>query len=412
MSFTSFNLHACLLQAVEACGYEIPTPVQTEAIPVVLAGKDVMVSAQTGTGKTAAFVLPSLHRLIDNPPGKGRGPRMLVLTPTRELAQQVDDDIRQFSTYTDFRHGSIVGGVSYQPQLRLLERPLDLLVATPGRLLDHMQQQRVDFSRLEILVLDEADRMLDMGFIGDIRKIVSKVPKDRQTLLFSATLEGAVLSMAKSFLRDPVKLQLTTNRQTHDSIEQRMHRADDMRHKHALLKHYLQEENLTQAVVFTSTKRGADLLASRLTEDGLPTAALHGDMRQSARRRTMDEIHRGRIRILVATDVAARGLDFKEISHVFNFDLPPVPEDYIHRIGRTGRASASGTAISLVGPNDWDYLMGIERLTGTKIQRDLIPGLEPKSKEPQRRAATFSTGRTWRPRARGRRGAARAPRRA
>ncbi|MDA0751066.1 MAG: DEAD/DEAH box helicase [Verrucomicrobia bacterium] len=402
MSFEKLNLDERLLKAVEACGFETPTPIQAKAIPIILEGGDVMGSAQTGTGKTAAFVLPILHQLITRKPvKKSVGPRCLVVAPTRELAQQVEKDATAFSKFIKFTQGSVVGGVSYGPQLQILKRPLDLLIATPGRLLDHMGQGRIDFSRLEFLVLDEADRMLDMGFIGDIRKIVAAVPEKRQTLLFSATLEGPVLRMAQTILKDPESIQLTTNQKSHDQIDQRIHWADDVSHKHNLLAHYVQTEDVSQAVIFTSTKRGADELVLQLNRKGQQAAVLHGDLRMTARKKTMDEMHHGKIKLLVATDIAARGLDFKNISHVFNFDLPNTAEDYIHRIGRTGRASACGTAISLVCRKDWDYLVSIERLTGSKLKRDLIPGLEPRSKEPKTRSTLGNAGRSWKPRRRG-----------
>jgi len=402
MSFENLNLDERLLKAVEACGFETPTPIQEHAIPIILKGGDVMGSAQTGTGKTAAFVLPILHQLITRKPvKKSVGPRCLVVAPTRELAQQVEKDATAYSKFIKFTQGSVVGGVSYGPQIQLLKRPLDLLIATPGRLLDHMGQGRIDFSRLEFLVLDEADRMLDMGFIGDIRKIVAAVPEKRQTLLFSATLEGPVLRMAQTILKDPESIQLTTNQKNHDQIDQRIHWADDVSHKHNLLAHYVQAEDVSQAVIFTSTKRGADELVLQLNRKGQKAAVLHGDLRMTARQKTMDQMHHGKIKLLVAIDIAARGLDFKNISHVFNFDLPNTAEDYIHRIGRTGRASACGTAISLVCRKDWDYLVSIERLTGGKLKRDLIPGLEPRSKEPKIRSTLGNAGRSWKPRRRG-----------
>ena len=402
MSFEKLNLDERLLKAVEACGFITPTPIQEHAIPIILEGGDVMGSAQTGTGKTAAFVLPILHQLITRKPiKKSVGPRCLVVAPTRELAQQVEKDATAFSKFIKFTQGSVVGGVSYGPQIQMLKRPLDLLIATPGRLLDHMGQGRIDFSRLEFLVLDEADRMLDMGFISDIRKIVAAVPEKRQTLLFSATLEGPVLRMAQTILKDPESIQLTTNQKNHDQIDQRIHWADDVSHKHNLLAHYVQVEDVSQAVIFTSTKRGADELVLQLNRKGQKAAVLHGDLRMTARKKTMDQMHHGKIKLLVATDIAARGLDFKNISHVFNFDLPNTAEDYIHRIRRTGRASACGTAISLVCRKDWDYLVSIERLTGGKLKRDLIPGLEPRSKEPKIRSTLGNAGRSWKPKRRG-----------
>ncbi len=384
MSFNKLNLHSNLLKAVAACGFDQPTDIQREAIPVILSGRDLMASAQTGTGKTAAFVLPALQQLLTPARKKGKGPRVLVLTPTRELAIQVNDNIRQFSRFSRFVTGTVVGGMPYPPQMKMLGKPLDLLVATPGRLMDHMEQGRVDFSRLEMLVLDEADRMLDMGFIDAVRTIARAMPKVRQTLLFSATLEGAILKIAKQILNNPVRIQLAANHQRHASITQHAHRVDDTKHKHSLLAHYASDASLSQALIFTATKRGADRLSKKLAADGHKTATLHGDMNQNKRKRTVDNMRRGKIRLLVATDVAARGLDIRSISHVINFDMPMVAEDYIHRIGRTGRAGAKGTAISLVGPDDARKLAGIQRLIGGDLNWSVISGLEPTTSGPRR----------------------------
>jgi superfamily II DNA/RNA helicase len=387
LSFEHLMLDGALLRAIENCGFSAPTDIQNQAIPLALAGKDLMASAQTGTGKTAAFVLPALQRLLLNPAKPGHGPRVLILTPTRELATQVSEAIRDLGKQTRLRAGSIVGGTPYPPQIKMLREPLDLLVATPGRLIDHFSQGRLDFSRLEMLVLDEADRMLDMGFIDDVERIAAALPKDRQTLLFSATLEGEVRNIAKRLLNEPERLQINGVKTNHDSITQHLHQADDIRHKHALLEHHLSQDSMSQAVVFTATKRAADELSARLREAGHRSAPLHGDMNQGARRRTVEQMRRGQCRVLVATDVAARGIDIKGISHVFNFDLPMSAEDYIHRIGRTGRGGASGIAVSLVGPQDWGKLAQIERLTGSPIQRQTVDGLEPQRPEPKPFAA-------------------------
>ena len=383
MSFKELNLHSNLLKSIEATGFSAPTDIQRQAIPLILAGHDLMASAQTGTGKTAAFVLPALERLATPSAVHGIGPRVLVLTPTRELALQVNDNIRQFSRYCRMTAGTVVGGMPYPPQMRLLQRPVDLLVATPGRLMDHMERGRVDFSRLEMLVLDEADRMLDMGFIDAIKLIAAATPAERQTLLFSATLEGKVLAIAKQLLNNPKRVQLAANHERHASISQRIHQADNIGHKHRLLSHHIADIDLTQAVIFTATKRSADQLSRTLADQGHASAALHGDMGQRDRKRTVERMRDGKVRLLVATDVAARGLDIKGISHVINFDLPTVAEDYIHRIGRTGRAGANGVAITLVGPDDWIKLAGIERLTGQPLDRETIPGLEPTHTEPR-----------------------------
>ena len=387
MLFKELNLDERLLKAVEASGFSEPTEIQRQAIPVVLSGRDLMASAQTGTGKTAAFVLPALQRLLSPVRKGGRGPRVLVLTPTRELAMQINDNIRQFTRFANFSTGTVVGGMSYSPQLRMLRKPLDLLVATPGRLLDHMEQGKVDFSRLEILILDEADRMLDMGFIGPVKEIAAAIPGARQTLLFSATLEGGVLRIAKQLLKNPERISLAANNERHESILQHVHHAHSVSHKHELLNHHLSNGDLTQALIFTATKRGADKLAKSLRAQTHRSEALHGDMSQPKRKRTVENMRSGKFRLLVATDVAARGLDIRGISHVINFDLPMVAEDYIHRIGRTGRAGDKGHAISLVGPGDWEKLSRIERLTGQKIKRVVIEGLEPNSPEPRQKRA-------------------------
>ncbi len=374
-SFRDFGLADSLLQGLTRQNYLHPTEIQARAIPAALEGRDVLASAQTGTGKTAAFALPVLQRLQTPSQRRGNGPRALVLTPTRELAAQVEKVIRQLGAATRLRMGVIVGGVSMGPQERLLRAPLDVLVATPGRLIDHMEQGRLDFSRLEIFVLDEADRMLDMGFIRPVKRIAAALPAARQTLLFSATLEGTVTEIARQLLRDPVRVQLASVKVRHEGITQRIHLAANPEHKHALLAHLLADPALTQAIIFTATKRGADKLAKRLAAHGHSCAPLHGNMRQNARQRTVDSLHSGKVQLLVATDVAGRGIDLLGVSHVINFDLPTVAEDYIHRIGRTGRNGATGIAISLVGPQDNDKLRAIERLTGQRLERQELQGV-------------------------------------
>jgi superfamily II DNA/RNA helicase len=307
---------------------------------------------------------------------------VLILTPTRELAGQVEQVIRQLGRATRLRSGTIVGGLSYGPQERMLRNGLDLLVATPGRLIDHIQQGLADFSRLELFVLDEADRMLDMGFVKPVSQIAAELPAERQTLLFSATLEGEVEKIAGRLLRDPARISLATAKVRHEAIDQQLHMTSSPEHKHALLRKLLDDPTLTQAIVFTATKRGADRLAKRLNGHGHACAPLHGNMRQGARQRTVDSLRSGKVRILVATDVAARGIDLLGVSHVINFDLPTVAEDYIHRIGRTGRNGASGTAISLVGPADRGKLGNIERLTGHRMERQAAVALEHYASEP------------------------------
>jgi len=380
MSFESFNLNPAIVQAITASGYTQATPVQAKAIPDAIAGHDLMVSAPTGTGKTAAFVLPALQRLL-KPAKPGRGPRMLVLTPTRELALQVTTAVEKYSKFMPrVRTGTVLGGMPYPKQRRLLEMPLDILVATPGRLIDFIDQGKVDFSRLELLVLDEADRMLDMGFIKPVERIAGATPSTRQTLLFSATLDGNIATLAKRLLRQPKLIECEPTQANHDNIEQRLHYVDDGGHKHRILDHVLRGVDLTQAIVFTATKRGADRLAEKLNDGGHTAAALHGNMNQSQRNRTLARLRSGNVRVLVATDVAARGIDVASITHVINYDLPKVAEDYVHRIGRTGRAGAAGIAISFAAPDEGQQLKQIERYTGNQIERHVIEGMEPKLK--------------------------------
>jgi len=371
------------MKAIEEAGYTTPTPIQQQAVPEALAGHDLMASAQTGTGKTAAFTIPALQRLAEPSTMRGNGPRILVLTPTRELAAQVSDAARKYGKFLRIRSGAIVGGMGYPQQNRLLSQPLDLLVATPGRLIDHMERGRIDFSRLEMLILDEADRMLDMGFLPDVERIAAATPSTRQTLLFSATLEGNIGKLAQKLLRTPKTIQISAQHTSHANIEQRMHYVDDLSHKNRLLQHLLSGQDVNQAIVFTSTKRHADQLADDLGAIGHKVAALHGDMKQSARNRTLTKLRHGDVRVLVATDVAARGIDISGISHVINFDMPKFAEDYVHRIGRTGRAGNTGTAISLVSGSDRPVLGHIERFTGKRLEAHIIPGFEPTRRSQQ-----------------------------
>jgi len=380
MSFESLNLHPAILKAIADSGYTQPTPIQTQAIPEVMAGHDLMASAQTGTGKTAAFILPALNRLATPSAVRSKGPRVLVLTPTRELAQQVCDAASKYGKHMRVKVISILGGMPYPVQNRLLSGFVDILVATPGRLIDHLERGRIDFSRLEMLVLDEADRMLDMGFSEDVERIANATPASRQTLLFSATLEGVVGSLAAQLMKEPKKISIAAAKTKHENIEQRMLFADDVAHKNKLLSHILTGIDVNQAVVFTATKRDADSLADSLAAQGHAVAALHGDMSQRERNRTLQNLRRGNLRVLVATDVAARGIDVPGISHVINFDLPKFAEDYVHRIGRTGRGGASGIAISFASNRDALLLKRIERYTEQRIDMHTIEGLEPKFK--------------------------------
>jgi superfamily II DNA/RNA helicase len=377
LSFDSLNLHPTILRAVLEAGYNTPTAVQAQAIPPALEGRDIMASAQTGTGKTAAFTLPALNLLATPHALSSRGPRILVLTPTRELAAQVNEAARKYGKYIRARTVSIVGGMPYPLQNKLLSQPLDILVATPGRFIDHMERGRIDLSRLQMLVLDEADRMLDMGFMPDVERICEALPKERQTLLFSATLDG-IMHIGKQFLNNPITLQVAGQKEKHANIEQRLHFVDDMTHKNKLLEHLLIAPDMNQAIIFTSTKRHADVLAEDLYAAGHKTAALHGDMTQGARNRTLTKLRQGDVKVLVATDVAARGIDVQGISHVINYDLPKFAEDYVHRIGRTGRANNKGIAISFASNMDRHLLRKIEQYTGQKLDAAVIEGFEPK----------------------------------
>ncbi|PLY03992.1 MAG: ATP-dependent helicase, partial [Desulfuromonas sp.] len=348
--------------------------------PAALSGQDVLATAQTGTGKTAAFMLPALERLSNFKKGPKGAPRVLVLTPTRELAAQITDATRTYGRFLRVRSTSILGGSSYRDQFRALSAPLDLAVATPGRLIDHLERGSIDLSRVEILVLDEADRMLDMGFKEDIEKVTKAVPAERQTMMFTATLNRTMETLAMKSLRKPVRISIAAKETTAANIEQRLHVADNLSHKQRMLNHLVGEDGLRQAIIFSATKRDADSLAKELKGQGHRAAALHGDMTQGARNRTLRDVRQGKVKLLVATDVAARGIDVSTISHVINFDLPKFAEDYVHRIGRTGRAGASGVAISFVSRSDAPALQRIQRLIGKTLPRYEIPGYEPTQK--------------------------------
>jgi superfamily II DNA/RNA helicase len=384
IAFDSLGLDAAILRSVLDAGYTEPTAVQREAIPAALAGQDLLVSSQTGSGKTAAFLLPALHRITAAAKAgapRRRGPRVLVLAPTRELALQVQKAAFDFSrALRGVRTAALVGGAAYGQQLRVLRDGADIVVATPGRLIDHLERGRLDLSGIEVLVLDEADRMLDMGFVDDIESIVARTPATRQTLLFSATLDGVVGKLAQRLTRAPVRVQVAATRAQHAAIEQSQLHADGFAHKGRLLDALLRDASLGQAIVFTSTKRSADDLASTLIDRSFTAAALHGDMPQRDRNRTLHDLRDGRLRVLVATDVAARGIDVLGITHVINFDLPKQAEDYVHRIGRTGRAGRSGIAISFVGPEEHRQMKNIERFTGKPVRVDTLPGLEPSAR--------------------------------
>ncbi|PLX63127.1 ATP-dependent RNA helicase RhlE [Sedimenticola selenatireducens] len=377
MSFDSLGLSAEILRAVSEQGYTEPTPVQRQAIPVVLEGKDILAGAQTGTGKTAGFTFPLLQLLSQHCQGKGRRPiRALVLTPTRELAAQVAESIETYGAHLPLKSTVVFGGVKINPQIEKLRHGVDILVATPGRLLDHAQQKTLDLSHVEILVLDEADRMLDMGFIHDIRKVLAMLPSNRQNLLFSATYSQEIKTLADKLLNAPVLIEVARRNTAAETVEQRVYPVDRER-KRELLSFLIGSRNWRQVLVFTRTKHGANRLAQQLEKDGLSAAAIHGNKSQGARTRALAGFKQGEIRVLVATDIAARGLDIDQLPHVVNYELPNVPEDYVHRIGRTGRAGNEGEAISLVCVDEHRLLRDIERVLNRELDREVLAGYEP-----------------------------------
>ncbi|MDD4913730.1 MAG: DEAD/DEAH box helicase [Methylococcales bacterium] len=376
MQFSELGLSEQLLKAVAEQGYETPTPIQAQAIPVILQGRDVMAGAQTGTGKTAGFTLPLLQLLQQKPiPNRPRPVRVLILTPTRELAMQVYESVKTYGQHLPFFAEAIFGGVSIVPQIQKIQRGIDIIVATPGRLLDLIQQKHLDLSRIEYLVLDEADRMLDMGFIRDIRKIIGMLPKKRQNLLFSATYSAEISGLAEQLLNDPVEISVAKRNAAADTVSQLVYGVR-REHKRELLSYLIGNGNWQQVLVFVRTKHGADRLCKQLIQDGIRCAALHGDKSQGARVRALEEFKNGGITALIATDIAARGLDIDQLPHVINFDLPQVAEDYVHRIGRTGRAGAEGQAISLVDSEEAYLLAAIEKVLKRQIPQVADTGYE------------------------------------
>ena len=391
MLFNELGLSAELLRAVDEQGYSEATPVQREAIPAIRAGRDILAGAQTGTGKTAGFTLPLLQHLQTSSVRR-RKIRALVLTPTRELAAQVTESIRTYGRYLSFKPMQIFGGVSIRPQIAKLEKGVDIVVATPGRLLDHVNQGTIDLSCVEILVLDEADRMLDMGFIRDIRKILKVLPEKRQNLLFSATFSNEIKKLAGGLLQSPAEIQVTPANSTVERVKQLVYPVDKRR-KRELLSHQIGSHDWQQVLVFTRTKHGANRLAGQLTADGISAAAIHGNKSQGARTKALHEFKTGAVRVLVATDIAARGLDIDKLPHVVNYELPHVAEDYVHRIGRTARAGRDGHAISLVCIDERKLLEAVEKLLRTRIEKRVLPGYEI---DPRIKAEPIQQGRSRR----------------
>ncbi|MCE5293590.1 MAG: DEAD/DEAH box helicase [Chlamydiales bacterium] len=389
MSFKDFGLSPQLLAAIDELGYTTPTPIQSQAIPLILAGSDLMACSQTGTGKTASFTLPLLQNLLKTSKDSRHFVRALILTPTRELAMQVHESVRELGRNLSFKSIAIFGGVSINPQIDRVRQGVDIIVATPGRLLDLMQQRVVDLSQVQVLVLDEADRMLDMGFIHDIRKILAMLPKKRQNLLFSATFSDEVKRLVSGLMTTPKMIQATKVNSTAEGVTQVVHPVDS-KNKRTLLSHLISSQQWKQVLVFTRTKHGANRLADHLTEDGINSAAIHGNKSQSARTKALDDFKKGNVRVLVATDIAARGLDIDQLPYVVNYELPNVPEDYVHRIGRTGRAGNNGQAVSLVCIDEHEYLRDIEKLLNRKLEQVVVPSFEP---DPRIKAQPIFQGR-------------------
>ncbi|NTW85979.1 MAG: DEAD/DEAH box helicase [Holophagaceae bacterium] len=393
MSFETLGLLPELLRAVREQGYETPTPIQLQAIPLVLEGRDLMARAQTGTGKTAGFTLPLLQKLAPHANSSAsparHAIRALILTPTRELALQVEESVRTYGKHIPLRSTTIFGGVNINPQTKALRAGCEIVVATPGRLLDHQGQGNLNFSQLEVLILDEADRMLDMGFIRDIQKILALLPASRQTLLFSATFTDEIKQLASKFLKNPALVEITAQNTAAELVKQVVHPVDRER-KRALLAHIIQSRNLEQVLVFTRTKHGANRLSEQLDRDGINSMAIHGNKSQPQRIKALEDFKKGSIRVLVATDIAARGLDIDQLPHVVNYELPQVPEDYIHRIGRTGRAGTEGEALSLVCVDEHRLLKDIEKLLRRELPKDVVTGYAP---DPSIPAEPIQTGR-------------------
>ncbi|MGX2040222.1 DEAD/DEAH box helicase [Methylocaldum sp. MU1018] len=411
MAFNSFGLSKTLLRAVADQGYASPTPIQSQAIPAVLNGRDLLAAAQTGTGKTAAFTLPLLQRLLDGAENRdrlppGRPPRALVLVPTRELAVQVGENVRAYGRYTPLRAATVFGGVGMQPQIDMLRQGIDILIATPGRLIDLVAKRQANLAKIGFLVLDEADRMLDMGFIHDIKRILGMLPQARQNLMFSATFSKDIYGLAAGFLNNPMDIEIAPRNSPAETVSQSVYHVSQQS-KRALLARLLRNESQGQTLVFTRTKHGANRLAEQLGRDGFQVAVIHGNKSQSARTQALAAFKQDRVQVLVATDIAARGLDIQELPHVVNYELPQVPADYVHRIGRTGRAGSTGEAVSLVSPEETPQLRDIERLLGRKLPA--LPSPEGYVPQTAGNPGTQDARRVWQ--STPRRGSATTPRR-
>jgi len=390
MTFNDLGLNKLLLKAIQEQGYDTPTPIQEKAIPVILQRKDILAGAQTGTGKTAGFTLPMLELLLRAKPEKGnRKVKALVLTPTRELASQVAESIGLYAKHTPFKTSVIFGGVKINPQIVALRKGIDIVVATPGRLLDHISQRTIDLSGVDFLILDEADRMLDMGFVNDIKKVIAVLPKERQTLLFSATYSDAIKKLSASFLKSPSLIEVARTNASSEIVKQAIYHVDKTR-KRELLTHLIKEGDWQQVLVFTRTKHGANRLCGQLETDGITSAAIHGNKSQNARTKALADFKVGKTRVLVATDIAARGIDIDQLPHVVNYELPNVSEDYVHRIGRTGRAGNKGEAISLVCVDEDEFLAGIEKLISKDIPKVWLKDFKP---DPSIKAEPINMGR-------------------
>ncbi len=386
MSFEKLGLSAALLKAIGKKGYDTPSPIQEKVIPVVLQKKDVLASAQTGTGKTGGFALPMIQLLAEKQSSGKPQLRALILTPTRELAAQVHEDVKSYSEFTSLRSTVIFGGVNANPQIKDLRAGVDILIATPGRLLDLYQQKVFNFNSIEIFVLDEADRMLDMGFVRDIKKVMALLPERRQSLLFSATFSKEIKQLAQGILRNPVAVEATPENTTAEKVTQKLYRVDK-NHKTSMIITMIKEGGWEQVLVFTRTKHGANKLVKKMMSSGLEAAAIHGNKTQGARTKALSGFKAGDVRVLVATDIASRGLDIPLLPHVINFELPNIPEDYVHRIGRTGRAGAGGEALSLVSLDEVEYVQAIEKLLGQKFNMKILEGYEPTETQADVRAA-------------------------